>query len=477
MKTKYSIFGLGKLGASMAAAIASRGFDVMGVDVNSRAVDMLAAGYAPVQETGLEELIQHNRDRLHATTDHVKAILHSDVTFVIVPTPADDRGAFSLQYARWAFRQIGHALAQKTEYHNVVLTSTVLPGSTRYGLLPILESESGKKCGRQFGLCYSPAFIALGSVIRDFLHPDFTLVGEFDELSGSQLEECYASIMDNNPPCQRMSLENAELSKIAVNTFITTKITFANLINELCEQLPGGDVDVVSKALGLDRRIGPKYLKGGLGYGGPCFPRDNVALSFFANALDVRADLAEATHKANRSVAPRILARLSTIVRPGMSVAVLGLAYKPLSHVVDESQGIQLAKALASSGARVIAFDPLAGEAAQSELHDKVVVMDSLAECIAQAEVILIATPDPTWLTISPDHITKRNNPVVVVDFWRILSETFSGHSAIRYIPGGRSIDDVLNSNRLSVLWGAAAGTDSALPSRPTSVSNVPSES
>jgi UDPglucose 6-dehydrogenase len=130
----------------------------------------------------------------------------------------------------------------------VVLTSTVLPGSTRYGRLPILERESGKVCGRDFGLCYSPEFIALGSVIHDFLNPDFVLIGEFDESCGSQLEACYARIMENNPPCQRMSIENAELTKIAVNTFVTTKITFANMLADLCERIPGGDIDVVTNA-------------------------------------------------------------------------------------------------------------------------------------------------------------------------------------------------------------------------------------
>src|SRR5215471_485833 len=176
---KISIVGLGKLGASMAAAFASKGHSVVGVDVNHSAVDAVNAGRAPVQETGLEELIVGNRERLRATLSHEDAILSSDLTFVIVPTPSDDRGAFSLQYAAFAFREIGKALAKKTSRHTVVLTSTVLPRATRHGLLPVLERHSGKKGGSDFGLCYSPEFIALGSVIRDFLNPDFLLIGEF----------------------------------------------------------------------------------------------------------------------------------------------------------------------------------------------------------------------------------------------------------------------------------------------------------
>ena len=183
-----------------------------------------------------------------------------------------------------------------------MLTSTVLPGATRYGLLPILERHSGRKAGAGFGLCYSPEFIALGSVIRDFLKPDFLLVGELDGESGAHLEACYREIMPPTTPVRRMTLENAELAKISVNAYVTTKITFANMLAEMCARIPGGDVDVVSDALGLDTRIGRKYLTGGLGFGGPCFPRDNVALSFIAGAIGAQSELSVATDRLNRGL-------------------------------------------------------------------------------------------------------------------------------------------------------------------------------
>ena len=457
MVSKYSIVGLGKLGASMAGAIASRGFEVIGVDINHRAVDLMNAGRAPVQETGLEELIESNRARLRATTSHEEAILNSDLTFVIVPTPSDERGAFSLQYAAWAFREIGRALARKQGYHNIVLTSTVLPGSTRHGLLPILERESGKKCGRDFGLCYSPEFIALGSVIRDFLNPDFTLVGEFDDRAGTQLEACYAGIMPSQPPCQRMSLENAELAKIAINSYITTKITFANMLADICERIPGGDVDVVSDTLGLDKRIGRKYLTGALGYGGPCFPRDNVALGYLARVLGTQAELAETTDRANRALAEKVAERLRPMVEGGTTVAVLGLAYKPSSHIVEESQGIYLAQALSKAGARVVAFDPLAAETANMELRGQIVILDSIKDCLAQAEVVLITTPDPAFEALTHADFDREKPQVTVFDFWRILNRRQIEKGNIRYVPIGHSIDDEANTARLASLWSSTA--------------------
>jgi UDPglucose 6-dehydrogenase len=456
MAGRYSIVGLGKLGASMAAAIASRGHDVIGVDVVHQSVEKLNNGVAPIQETGLQDLIAANRERLRATTNHEEAIANSDVTFVIVPTPSDERGAFTLQYAQWAFKEIGKALAKKDGYHLVVLTSTVLPGSTRYGLLPILEQESGKRCGKDFGLCYSPEFIALGSVIRDFLNPDFTLIGEFDERSGSVLEQAYASIMLNHPPCKRMSLENAELAKISVNTFVTMKISFANMLADLCERIPGGDVDVVSDAIGADTRIGRKYLTGALGYGGPCFPRDNVALSFLARALGTQADLAEVTDARNRALADSVINRIQPYISKGSTVAVLGLSYKPHSPVVDESQGIYLAQAISRAGARVVAYDPLAGQTARSVLQE-VVILDSLEDCLAQADVVLVTTPDPAFKVLSAEAFLTSRASAIVVDFWRILDQALAGHPSIEYVPVGRGAGDPSLAASLAALWSTSA--------------------
>ena len=459
--TRYSVVGLGKLGASMAAAIASRGFPVFGVDIDERTVALFREGHAPVQETNLAELIAQNRERLRGSTSVSEAVDASDVTFVVVPTPSDESGAFSIEYAVAAFRELGRALSAKDEYHLIVLTSTVLPGSTRYGLLPILEEESGKRCGVDFGLCYSPEFIALGSVIHDFLNPDFLLIGESDEHAGSQLERCYAEIVANGAPCQRMSFENAELTKISLNAYVTTKITFANMLADLCERIPGGDVDVVSDALGLDRRIGRSYLTGGLGFGGPCFPRDNLALAYFAKAVGARADLPLTTHSENERIAGRFVDALGPIVAPGKRVGVLGLAYKPLSQVIEESQGIAIARELARRGATVISYDPLASPIARAELDGAVQVVDRLADCLT-VDVLVIATPDPAFKAITVEEVARRGVEVVV-DCWRLLADEFNQQSTVRYCPMGRSVDDEANAARFRTLFdrslrGATAG-------------------
>jgi UDPglucose 6-dehydrogenase len=453
---KYSVVGLGKLGCSMAAAIASRGHRVIGCDVVPEVVERLRRGRAPVDETGLAELIAQNRQRLTATHSLEEAIAQSDVTFVVVPTPSDARGAFLLDHARAAFRGIGAALRTKSGVHTVVLTSTVLPGATRYGLIPVLERASGRTAGGDLGVCYSPAFIALGSVIRDFLHPDLVLLGESDADAGATLERAYHEILPLRPPIRRMSLENAELAKLAVNTFVTTKISFANMLADLCERIPGGDVDVVSDALGCDRRIGRAYLTGALGYGGPCFPRDNQALAFLARALGSAAPLAEATDAVNRALPLRLADRLRGVAGARGTVAVLGLAYKPATPVIDESQSLQIGLTLAAHGATVLGHDPMAGLLVRERYTRQIEVVDDLQACIDRADVVLVTSPDAAYRELRPEQFATAGRRRVVVDFWRILDPAFTAAPGVEYHAVGRgSAEDT--EHPLRALWTADA--------------------
>ena len=453
MIPKISVIGLGKLGGSMAAGFASRGLTVIGVDVNRHAVDAVNAGRAPVQETGLGEMIAANRERIRATMSTEDAVLESDISFVIVPTPSDERGAFTLQYASFAFKALGQALKKKNGYHVIVLTSTVLPGATRHGLLPLLEQESGKKCGPDFGLCYNPEFIALGSVIRDFLNPDFYLLGQFDERSGDLLENVHHRVSQNNAPVKRMTLENAELAKIAVNSYVTMKISFANMLADFCEHLPGGDVDVVSDALGMDKRIGRKYLTGGFGFGGPCFPRDNVALNFMGKSLGVDTRLLAVNDDYNRGLSKRYVEKLQPCLPKGATVAVLGLAYKPLSHVIDESPGIYLCRALSEAGYRVIGHDNLAARNAEVALKLTALVTDSLDEALKDADVVLVTTTDKAYTGLTADQLLRGRPTVTVVDFWRCL-KSLAAHPKVNYLPIGMNRDEAAAVDGVKTLWG-----------------------
>ncbi len=445
-----SVIGLGKLGACMAGCFAAKGFPTIGVDLNINFVDVINAGKAPVDETDLTEIITKGQSRLSATQDYGKAILESDATFVIVPTPSEVHGGFSLKYVKKSFEEIGKVLKKKKQgYHLIVLTSTVLPGGTEYGLIPILEEISGKKCGVEFGVCYSPEFIALGSVIRDFLNPDFVLIGQSDKKAGGLLAAFYKKVCDNDPPIARMNIINAELTKLSVNSFMTMKISFANLISNLCEKLPGGNVDVVTETLALFGGIGKKSLRGGLGYGGPCLPRDNVALSYLIKNLGYEISLPSAVDQFNRSLVSKLFDIVLKHSQKGSSILVLGLSYKPHTWVIEESQGIALSKFLADSGYELNVYDPKAMEVAKQVLPPTINFANSLEEAVQNSDIVVITTPNQDFKRLS-SLISAQKKQFVVIDAWRCLPE-LSQNSSVKYIPLGIGLDNNLKDKLLQL--------------------------
>lgn len=419
--TDISVIGLGKLGTPLAAMLAHKGHRVIGVDLDARAIRLINEGRSPVFEPGLDDLIRQVHGRLSATGDYDVAIASTDVTFIVVPTPSDENGAFSPRHVLAAAESIGKALRRKDIFHLVVLTSTVMPGTTGNEILPALEAHSGKRCGRDFGLCYNSEFIALGSVIHDLLNPDFILIGESDPRSGDILSTIYHNLCGNDPPIVRMNFVNAELTKLAVNTFVTTKISYANMVAQVCERLPGADVDVVTSALGLDSRIGRKYLKGAVGYGGPCFPRDNLAFACLARRLGTQAILAEATDHLNRQQVPRLAEVVLSRLPEGGRIGILGLSYKPNTDVVEESQGLELARHLLAHGVPIVLYDPAAMDNARIALSDSVVFAASAAECARRADVVVLTTAWDEFRALSPAHLNHSNGRPVLVDCWRIL--------------------------------------------------------
>jgi UDPglucose 6-dehydrogenase len=437
---RISIVGLGKLGAPLAAVLASKGFCVVGTDLNRSFVDAINAGKAPVDEPRLQELIDANRERLRAVVDIASAVLATDITFVVVPTPSDDAGHFTNRHVLKALQEIGSALRGKPDYHLVVITSTVMPGSMDGEIRATLEQHSGRAVGARLGLCYNPEFIALGTVVRDMLSPDMILIGESDGNAGDILERVYERSCDNEPIVRRMNFVNAELTKIAINTFVTTKISYANMLADICDRLKDADVDVVTHAVGCDSRIGTKYLRGAIGYGGPCFPRDNVAFAALARSLGARAELAEATDTLNRYQIERVLGAIQARYRGNGPIGVLGLAYKPETSVVEDSQGLGLMSRLIDEGHHVIAYDPKALPTAQAVLRRPFDSARSAEECVRAAALAVVMTAWPQFRAI-PAAAFAKDPRMTVIDCWRVLSReeilpvadvVYLGHGDVR---------------------------------------------
>ena len=418
-----TVVGLGKLGSPMAALFAAKGHSVVGADLNAATVKKLAAGLPPVEEPQLAEHLVEGKANLSATTDVEKAAAAGDIVFVIVPTDSDDEGWFSCQHVVKACEKIGRAIAKAKTHKLVVIVSTVMPGDTERHCLPALEKAAGRKVGDNWGLCYNPEFIALGSVIHDMENPDYVLIGQSDDKAGWLLQQFYATV--HKRPVRRMRFCEAELVKLAINTACTAKISYANTLAELCEKFPGCDVDVVTEAVGLDSRIGAKYLRGGLAFGGPCFPRDTRALAALAARVGGQAYQARAADAVNRRQPERIVDRLAEHLGDGAKVSVLGLAYKPDTPVVEESPSLAIIAELLERGYVVTGYDPLAGENARRALPKDVRIVDRMPDAVAGADAVIVAVASPEYGQLLPIFLNglepKRERPMVVLDCWRVL--------------------------------------------------------
>ena len=434
-----SVIGLGKLGLPLAATIASKGFLVYGVDTNKDVVNNLREGQTFLNEPGLKDLIKKFKSRILPTDDIEEAILNTDITFIITPTPSKKNGYFSTKYVEAAMKDIAKSLKHKKSYHLVVVVSTVMPGSTD-AMKKILERKSGKVCSRDFGLCYNPEFIALGSVIHNLLNPDFILIGESDKKAGDILQKFYEKYCDNKPQFARMNFVNAELTKISVNTFVTTKISYANMLSEICEKLPGGNVDVVTSALGLDSRIGQKYLKGGPAFGGPCFPRDNVAFISLARRSKANFHIPLATHKTNVRQTERLVKKVLEFTKNGLSVGILGLSYKPFTDVVEESFGLALVRELVKKDLRIYLHDPLALENVKKVFNNSVNYESDIKSCIKKSQILVIATDWPEYKSIKKGWFGVE--PKILIDPWRII-ETKTLPKNVFYYPFGLNTSEL----------------------------------
>jgi UDPglucose 6-dehydrogenase len=372
--------------------------------------------------------------------DAAAAVAETDVTFIIVPTPSDESGRFRNSYILTAIETVGAGLRKKNGYHVVVVTSTVMPGSTGGEIRAALEVASGRSVGEQLGLCYNPEFIALGSVVRDMLSPDVILIGESDAKAGDVLERIYQQSCDNKPAVHRMNFVNAELTKISVNTFVTTKISYANMLADICDRIAGADVDVVTAAVGADSRIGAKYLRGAIGYGGPCFPRDNVAFASLARTIGARAELAEATDILNRHQVERVVGAILARATHAGPIGILGLSYKPDTAVVEQSQGVALAGRLIAEGREVIAYDPKALDNAQAALAGSMIAAPSAEECVRRASIVVVMTPWPEFRSIPLSAFTRPQR-LTVIDCWRLFAREEVGTVAdVVYLGQGAAL-------------------------------------
>mgnify|MGYP000614726180 CR=1 FL=1 len=398
---KISVVGLGKLGAPLAAVLSGAGHSVIGIDNNPSTVEQINQMLAPVPEPGLQGLL--SKFPFPAYTDYFQ-INETDLTIIIVPTPSGPDGGFVNDYVLAAIDKVGEQLRYKNSYHTVVIASTLMPGSCEKYIVPALEEASGIEVGEYLGFCYSPEFIALGSVVNDLSNPDMVLIGQVDDRSGASLQEVMEEVVRSSVPFYRLTLTEAELAKIAVNSYITMKISFANTIGEMCESYDNTEASNVVNAIGADARIGVKYLAPATAYGGPCFPRDQRAFAKAAQEVGVDALLSGAADGINQRQIQRVTDLATKGIRTGSKIAILGLSYKSGTPVSEESAGMLISRELEERGYRVEAYDPLISPGTVS-----------LGSVLADAEVAVITIPENDF-SFLPDFEGR------VIDCWGVCT-------------------------------------------------------
>jgi UDPglucose 6-dehydrogenase len=407
-----SVCGLGKLGACIAASLAARGFEVVGVDIDPEKVKKINEGLAPLDEPLLAETTRTGHSRFRASLDPRDTVA-TDVTFFIPPSPSLPDGSFSNEFLLKAMQPVAKAIKDAGKRnHLFVCSSTTTPGAVDTVLIPMLERELGGICGRDFGVCYNPEFIALGDVINGLLEPDLVLIGESDRQSGAALEQLYKQYNRNSPRIARMSIISAELTKISLNSYITMKISFTNQLRLIAARHAQADIHAILDAIGSDSRIGKKYLRAGLSYGGPCFPRDNRLLAHTARRVGLEAPLAEASDRVNERTKQELVEKVRELASPGDVVAVLGVTYKPNTYITEEAAGLFLAQQLKQHGYRVLIHDFAATPANAPSLHEFELISD-LEELKNNPGVKLavVCCPWPQYRDFEPNARTRVFTP------------------------------------------------------------------
>jgi len=429
---KVSVVGLGKIGSCILGTIASKGIDVIGVDINKEVVETIKKGKSPYFEPWLDSILKENMDRITVTNKH-EAIADTDLTIIMVQTPSLPDGSFSTEYIETAILECGRVIPDDKKYHNFIITSTILPGVIDSKIIPLLERVTNKKIGENIGLCYVPEFIAIGSIIMNILKPDFVIIGESDIKAGDNAHELYQKITRSDylgkpsPPIHRMPIINAELAKIALNVYVTMKISFANTIAEICENMPNGNAEQVLEAIGSDSRIGKKFLKPGLSYGGTCFPRDNKAFKNIADKFKSQDFLSQMAEVVNIQQ----IQRMTTIILKALSeadsnkLAVLGVTYKPDTNLTVESASLKIIENLIDNNVNIKVYDP-AIKHGFDDLPDlkHTEFYESAKDALKDTKVAFIATPWKQFFKMKKeDFINEMNDEPFIIDGWGILKK------------------------------------------------------
>lgn len=429
-----TMIGTGYVGLVSGTCFAEMGFNVTCVDVDQTKIDNLKnEGIIPIYEPGLEEMVKRNAKagRLHFTTDLASVVANSDAIFIAVGTPQDEDGSADLQYVKAAAEQ----LAPHLKGYTVIVNKSTVPVGT--GQL-VEDAIRAANLAADFDVASNPEFLREGEALGDFMHPDRVVVGVENDRARAMMASIYKPQTDNGVTLHVTNRASSELIKYAANAFLATKITFINELISLCDKV-GADILSVSRGMGLDSRIAPRFLQPGPGYGGSCFPKDTNALAKTARDYGVQLNLVEETIRTNQSIkeqmADRIAQNLGGV--SGKTIAVLGLAFKANTDDMRDASALTILPRLQSMGAKIVAYDPAAMPRAK-QLMPTLTYVGSTEEALQGADSAVILTEWADFRNLNLGALKSTLTESKLVDLRNLFTVEEAKAAGLHYFPLGR---------------------------------------
>jgi UDPglucose 6-dehydrogenase len=418
---KIGVVGLGFVGLSLTSVLSSKGYDVIGIDINKEKCKKISNGIPPFFEPELEKTLKNGLKKKLKISNDFSLINNCDFIFVTVGTPQNTNGSIDLSIIKRAISTIGESLLKNKKKPIILIKSTVIPGTVKKIILPILEKKANKKNGKDFGLISNPEFLQESSAIRDTKFPHVVVLGG-DQTKFMKKAKKMFSKLHPNVPIITTNHQTAEMIKYANNSFLATKISFINQLSNICQKIPGANIDDIGKTIGLDPRIGKLFLNAGPGYGGSCLPKDMKALINFANISGVSPTLLNAVEEINTKQLEQIILMIKQKLGDLTSkkITILGTAFKPDTDDIRDSIAIKLIEKLLKKKAKIIIHDPKAIKNTKRIFEDKIRYAKTIKDALSKSQCVIIMTQWKQYEKLNNNEF-KYMRSKFVIDCRRML--------------------------------------------------------
>jgi len=418
---KIGIVGLGFVGLSLSSVLASKGYNVIGIDTDIEKCDKISNGIPPFFEPDLEKNLRNGLKKKLIIDNDFSLIKDCDLIFVSVGTPQQTDGSIELSMIKNAVGEIGETIAKNKKKSIIFIKSTITPGTLQNVILPILEQKSKKKAGKEFGLISNPEFLQESSAIQDTKFPHVVVLGGY-QTNYMKKAKNFFSKLHPNVPIIETNHQTAEMIKYANNSFLATKISFINQLANICQNIPGANIDDIAQTIGLDPRIGKLFLNAGPGYGGSCLPKDVKAIMSFSKKSGILPTFLSAVEKTNQQQIENIIKLIEKNCGnlKGKNISILGLSFKPKTDDIRDSISLKIIEKLLKKQAKIIVHDPMAIENVRKKFRKRITYANSISNALENSYCGVIMTAWPEYSKITNknlEHMKKR----IIVDSRRIL--------------------------------------------------------